>query len=76
MKLNLETRYSIFDEIEYKKIDVWAIFEGREPKEEVKVSTISFIEIQVGSEGYISVKYGMDNEELVCSDCIIKCLNE
>ena len=48
MKLNLETRYSIFDEIEYKKIDVWAIFEGREPKEEVKVSTISFIEIQVG----------------------------
>ena len=76
MKLNLETRYSIFDEIEYKKIDVWAIFEGREPKEEVKVSTISFIEIQVGQDGHISVKYGMDNEDLVCSDAIIRCLNE
>lgn len=27
MKLNLETRYSIFDEVEYKKVDTFAIFE-------------------------------------------------
>ena len=76
MKLNLESRYNIFDEVEYKHIDIWAVFDGKEPKEEIRRSTISFVEIQVGSEGCISVKYGMDNEDLVYSDCIVNCLNE
>ena len=76
MKLSLDTRYNIFDEVEYKYVDVWEIFDGEEPKEKIKRSAITFIEIQVGSSGYISVKYGMDNEDLVCSDAIISCLNE
>ena len=76
MRLSLETRYNVYDDVEYKKIDTFAIFENGEPKEEIKRGEISFVEIQVGQEGHVSVKYGIDNEDMVCSDCIIKCLNE
>lgn len=72
MKLNLETRYSIFDEVEYKKVDTFAIIEGDKPKEEIKQSSITSIDIQVGHFGDIYVKYGMKNEDVVCSDCIIR----
>lgn len=72
MKLNLETRYSIFDEVEYKKVDTFAIFEDGEPKEEIVRSKITTIEIQVGQYGNIYVSYGMENEDTVCSDCIIR----
>lgn len=72
MKLNLETKYNIYDEVEYKKIDTFAIFEDGEPKEEIKQSKITTITMQVGTYGDIYVSYGMDNEDTVCSDCIIR----
>lgn len=72
MKLNLETRYSIFDEVEYKKVDTFAIFEDGEPKEEIIQSKITTIDIEVGQYGNIYVSYGMENEDTVCSDCIIR----
>ena len=76
MKLNLETRYNVFDELEYKYIDTWVVFEGKEPKEEIKRSEVSCIEIRVGQSGDISVWYGMENDDLVYSDCVVRCLNE
>lgn len=72
MKLNLETRYSIFDEVEYKRVDTFAIFEDGEPKEEIIRSKIMTIDIRVGQYGNIYVSYGMENEDTVCSDCIIR----
>ena len=74
MKLNLEAKYDIFDEVRYKYIDTFAIFDNIEPKEEIRESKITTIDIQVGMYGNIYVKYGMENEDEVCSDCIIEVL--
>ena len=74
MNLNLETNYNIFDEVRYKKIDTFAIFEDGEPKEEIKESKITTIDIQIGQYGTIHVFYGMENEDIAYSDCIIEVL--
>lgn len=74
MRLVLDTEYNIFDEVRYKKMDIFAIFDNVEPKEEIKDSKITTIDIQVGQFGDIYVSYGMENEDTVCSDCIIEVL--
>ena len=67
MKLNLETKYNIFDEVRYKKMDTFLNIEIIE-------SRITTIDIQVGTYGNICVEYGMENEDTVCSDSIIEVL--
>ncbi|MGL5717016.1 MAG: hypothetical protein ACRCX2_28630 [Paraclostridium sp.] len=74
MKLQLETKYNIFDEVKYKKIDTFAVFENGDSKEDIKNGKITTIDIQVGMYGNIYVNYGMENEDTVCSDCIIDIL--
>lgn len=74
MKLNLETKYNIFDEVRYKKMDTFLNIEIGECKEEIIESRITTIDIQVGTYGNICVEYGMENEDTVCSDSIIEVL--
>lgn len=71
MKLNLETKYNIYDKVRYKKIDTFAIFECGECKEEIKEDKIVAINIDVTQDGNLYVRYIMNNEDEVCYDCII-----
>lgn len=71
MKLNIETKLNIFDEVKYKKVDVFSIFDNKEPKEIIKKSRVYTIDIQVGSYGDIHISYGMENGDVVSSECIL-----
>ncbi|MCC0678236.1 MULTISPECIES: hypothetical protein [unclassified Clostridioides] len=71
MKLNLETKYNIFQEVEYKTINTSGIFVEGESREVIKKSRIITIDIQIGQYEDICVIYGMENDDFVCSDCII-----
>lgn len=71
MKLTLETKYNIYDKVKYKRVDTFAIFELGECKEQIKENEIKSININVSRDGELYVSYIMDNEDEVCSDCII-----
>lgn len=71
MKLTLETKYNIYDKVKYKRIDTFAIFECGECKEEIKEDEIRSININIARDGDLYVSYIMNNEDEVCSDCII-----
>ena len=76
MKLSLETRYNVLDEVEYKMLDISAKVENGEPLVKIEKDVISFVDIQAHRDGRIYVAYGMENGDIICSDAIIKCLNE
>lgn len=74
MRIVIDTEFNIYDEVRYKKIDTFAIFEDGEQKEEIKESKIITVDIQVGQYGEIYVRYGLENEDTVCTDCILEVL--
>ena len=76
MKLNLETRYNVLDEVEYKMLDISVNIENKKPFVKIEKDVISFVDIQAHRDGRIYVAYGMENGDMICSDAIIRCLNE
>ena len=74
MKIAVDTKYSIFDEVKYKKLDIFAILEDGEPREEIKQSKIVAVDIQISQLGEAYVHYLMDNEDRICGDFIIEVL--
>lgn len=74
MKINIDTKFDIFDEVRYKKLDVFTILDGKEPKEEIKQSQIVAIDVQVGKFDQPYIYYLMDNEDRICGDFILETL--